>query len=201
MLNRLLYEFYKSPNNGRQIASLGDGRRVLLVHSEIAGPATLRLMVARHQTPQSIADFDDAGVLAGRDSIVPDGGPWGFGGSMVVAGNAIHAAWTGPHGIEHARATWVGKRLHWDPARHIFEGDYWLGDLFLVGKQLALSWHRTDDRQNESVGVVWLKETRWQVQQLQRVGHDLCETVRPATHLLCAGVVFTRFVRGLAMSV
>jgi hypothetical protein len=168
MLNRLLYEFYKSPNNGRQIASLGDGRRVLLVHSEIAGPATLRLMVARHETPRSIADFDDAGVLAGPDSIVPDGGPWGFGGSMVVAGNEIHVAWTGPHGIQHARATLVGNRFRWDRARQIFEGDYWLGDLFKVGKQLALAWHRTDDRQNESVGVAWLKGTRWQVQELQR---------------------------------
>ena len=36
MLNRLLYEYYKSPNNGRQVASLPDGRRVLLVHSEMS---------------------------------------------------------------------------------------------------------------------------------------------------------------------
>ena len=76
MLNRLLYEFYKSPNNGRQITSLPDGRRLLLVHSEIAGPATLRLMVARRDKPHNIADFEDAGVLAGPDGIVPDAGPW-----------------------------------------------------------------------------------------------------------------------------
>ena len=46
MLNRLLYEFYKSPNNGRQIAMGTDGRRLLLVHSEVMGPARLSLRLA-----------------------------------------------------------------------------------------------------------------------------------------------------------
>ncbi len=38
MLNRLLYEFYKSPNNSKQIALGIDGRRLLLAHSELMGP-------------------------------------------------------------------------------------------------------------------------------------------------------------------
>ena len=37
MLNRLVLELLKSPNNGRKIARLPDGRWLLLAHSEIMG--------------------------------------------------------------------------------------------------------------------------------------------------------------------
>ena len=47
-INRLLLEFYKSPNNGRQIATASDGRRLLLVHSKVAGLARIHLW--REQT-------------------------------------------------------------------------------------------------------------------------------------------------------
>ncbi|MAG94412.1 MAG: hypothetical protein CMJ48_11775 [Planctomycetaceae bacterium] len=167
MLNRLLYEFYKSANNGRQIASLPDGRRLLLVHSEITGPATLRLMLARREAPQGMADFEDVGALVGPDPIVPDAGPWGFGGSMVVVADTLHVAWTGPHGIQYARATWAGDKFRWDRARPAVEGDYWLGDLFVVGNGLALTWHQIHDRQNESVGIGWF-DGEWHCSDVQR---------------------------------
>ncbi len=170
MLNRLLLEFFKSPNNGRQVASRPDGRRLLLVHSEIAGPSELRLMVARRETPRNLADFEDLAVLTGPDSVVPDAGPWGFGGSLVSIGDKLHVAWTGPHGIQYTRATLADKKLKWDRARHAVEGDYRLGDLLVVDKQLALTWHQARDRQHESVGVAYLKGTRWRLQEVHRAG-------------------------------
>ncbi|MDP6466318.1 MAG: hypothetical protein QF918_01170 [Pirellulaceae bacterium] len=167
MLNRLLYEFYKSPNNGRKIASLPDGRRLLLVHSEITGPATLRLMVARRETPHNIADFEDVGVLAGPDAIVPNAGPWGFGGSMLAIGDTLHVAWTGPHGIQYTRAMLIGNDLRWDRVQDAVEGDYWLGDMFVVGQRLALTWHQIHDRQSESVGIGQFNG-KWHHREIQR---------------------------------
>ncbi len=167
MLNRLLYEYYKSPNNGRQLASLQDGRRVLLVHSEMSGPSTLRLLLARHDAPREITDFEDLGTLTGPKSIPDDAGPWGSGGSLVIVDDTLHAAWTGPHGIQYVRATWTGKRFRWGRVRQILEGDYWLGDLFSIGTHVALTYHRVHDRQTESVGVGRL-DRKWQFTEVHR---------------------------------
>ena len=105
MLNRLLLEFLKSPNNGRQIARLPDGRWLILTHSEIMGPTELRLMVSRDATtPSSLKEFVDLGVLVGSNGSVPECGPWGLGGCLAVAGERMHLAWTGPHGIEYSHA-------------------------------------------------------------------------------------------------
>ena len=173
MLNRLLYEYYKSPNNGRQVTSLPDGRRVLLVHSEMTGPSTLRLLLARGDTPQAIADFDDVGTLTGPESIAAGAGPWGLGGSLVAVDNILHVAWTGPHGIQYTRATWTGRKLRWDRAQQALEGDYWLGDLFTIGKQVALTYHRVHDRQTESVGVGRLDRKRRELHTAEQlVAHE-----------------------------
>ena len=67
MLNRLLYEFFKSPNNSKQIAMGPDGRRLLLVHSEIMGPARLSLKRACTQEPKSLGDFDEHRDVDGSD--------------------------------------------------------------------------------------------------------------------------------------
>ena len=70
MLNRLLLEFFKSPNNGRQVARLPDGRWLLLTHSEIMGPAELRLLVSRDATAaSSLADFEEVAPLVGPNGI------------------------------------------------------------------------------------------------------------------------------------
>jgi len=68
MLNRLLLEFYKSPNNGKQVAALPDGRRLLLIHSEIMGPATLELKIARDQQPTRFANSSELASGMVRDS-------------------------------------------------------------------------------------------------------------------------------------
>ena len=111
MLNRLLQEFYKSPNNGRQIVALADGGRLVLTHSEIMGPAILRLSVSRSESPLSLADFDDAGILVGPNSAIADGGPWGLGGSMLRIKNSLHLGWTGPHGIAVAQGEIQDKKI------------------------------------------------------------------------------------------
>ena len=167
MLNRALYEFYQSPNNGKQIAALPDGRRLLIVHSENSGPTTLRLMVARKEEPKSMVDFEEVGILAGPDSIVPDSAQSGFGGSMVVVGDTLYVAWTGPKGVQYTSASLANKKFKWNPARYVVEGKYWLGDLFVVGKQVALTWHQIHDRQNESIGIGWFDE-KWHRKEIHR---------------------------------
>ncbi len=167
ILNRALYEFYKSPNNGKQIASLPDGRSLLLVHSRNSGPATLRLMMARNMEPGNMADFEEVGILAGSGSVVPDASPSGYGGSMVVIGDTLHVAWTGPKGIQYTRAKLAGKKFKWESATHVLEGDYWLGDLFVIGKQVALTWHQIHDRQSESIGINWFDD-EWRHQEINR---------------------------------
>ena len=168
MLNRLLYEFYKSPNNSRQIAIGIDGRRLLLVHSEIMGPARLSLKRAGAREPKTLAAFEDLGCLVGPEGQVPNCGPWGFGGCLAAADETLHLAWTGPNGICWSQASIRGEALHWSANQTILSGDYWLGDLFQVGSMLGLTYHLIHSRQSESVGVAWLKGSRWEVQEFHR---------------------------------
>lgn len=167
MLNRALYEFYKSPNNGKQMAVLPDGRRLLLVHSENSGPAVLRLMVAKSGTPENIADFEEVGILAGPKSIVPDAASVGFGGSMAVVGDTLHVAWTGAKGVQYTRASLRGRKFSWEPARYVAKGNFWLGDLFVVGKEVALTWHQIHDRLSESIGISWF-DGEWRRKEIHR---------------------------------
>ena len=153
MLNRPLLEFLRSPNNGRQVARLNDGRWLLLTHSEIMGPAELRLLMSRNATPpSSLKDFEDVGRLVGPNGKVPGSGPWGLGGCIVVVGETLHLAWTGPHGIQVSRARVKDKPV-WNRARTIREGDCCLGDLFATGQGIALTWQHAHDRGTESVGL------------------------------------------------
>ena len=167
MLNRLLLELLKSPNNGRQITRLPDGRWLLLAHSEIMGPAELSLMVSRSdRTPNSLAEFSDATSLIGVGGAVPGCGPWGLGGSLIVSGKMMHLAWTGPHGIQYSRAR-ARDKPEWTPARTILAGDCWLGDLFTRGQTIAVTYHQTHDRQTESVGICW-HDRDWRTREIQR---------------------------------
>jgi len=167
MLNRLLLQFYTSPNNGKQVASLPDRRRVLLLHSEIMGPATIDVKVSRDPQPTRLANFQDVARVVGPDSQVPQSGPWGLGGSIVVIGDTLHLAWTGPHGISYTQAVINGDRWSWNHPRIILDGDYRLGDLFQIGESLALTYHQVHDRQTESIGVYWPDGSRPQ-QEIQR---------------------------------
>jgi len=168
MLNRLLYEFYKSPNNGRQFATVPDGRRLLLVHSEIMGPARLSLKRARVREPKTLADFEDVGCLVGPEGRIPDCGLSGFGGCLAAVDKTLHLAWTGPHGICWSQASVGDEAIRWSRSQTILSGDYWLGDLFQAGSTLGLTYHLIHDRKTESVGVAWLKGGRWETQEFHR---------------------------------
>ena len=153
MLNRQLLDVLKSPNNGRQVARLSDGRWLLLTHSEMMGPAELRLLMSRSDAaPTSLEDFVDVGLLVGANGTVPGSGPWGLGGCVVLESETLHLAWTGPHGIQYSQAR-VEQKPEWVRARTIREGDYCLGDLFATDQGIALTWQQTHDRQTESVGI------------------------------------------------
>jgi hypothetical protein len=167
MLNRLLYELFKAPNNGRQIATMPDGRRLLLIHSEVLGPATLRLRIARREEPEQLADFEDLGLVVGPGCQVPDGGPWGFGGCLAVISRTVHLAWTGPHGIHATNGQLAGGRFQWEKAQIVLDGDYWLGDLFPVGNRIALTYRQALDRQTEAVGLAWF-DGRWRTREVHR---------------------------------
>ena len=167
MLNRRLLEFLKSPNNGRQVTRLPDGRWLLLTHSEIMGPAELRLRVSRDGTaPASLDEFEDLGSLVGAKGQVPACGPWGLGGCILVTGKTLHLAWTGPHGIQYSQ-TPIKEKFTWSRARTIREGDCLLGDLFIAGQGVAVTWQQTHDRQTESVGIS-RSERSWKSRKLHR---------------------------------
>lgn len=176
MLNRLLIELFKSPNNGRQIAILPSGRRLLLTHSGVSGPAELRLWGAKQPaaasvrgdstTPASLSDFEDLGPLVGISGAVPDGGPWGFGGSLIRARDSLHLSWTSPHGVAYSSAK-VSDKPDWSPAESVCPGECLLGDLFAVGGQVALTYQQTHDRQTESVGMAWL-DGKWKTKEVDR---------------------------------
>lgn len=168
MLNRLLLEFFKSPNNGRQIATLPTGQRLLLMHSEIMGPAELRMLVAKRpgSGPASLRDFDDLGPLVGANGAVPDAGPWAFGGSLIHHAETLHLAWTGPHGVAYSRAMAIEKPK-WSRARFVCEGECLLGDLFVAAGRIALTYHQTHDRQTHSVGIRWL-DGGWRTHEVHR---------------------------------
>ncbi|MBM4049234.1 MAG: hypothetical protein FJ279_29385, partial [Planctomycetes bacterium] len=84
MLNRLLQRFYRSPNNGKQLAALPDGRRLALLHSQIMGPCTLSLRMAGGREPKRLADFGPPVTVVGPGGIIPSAGAWAFGGSIAV---------------------------------------------------------------------------------------------------------------------
>ena len=168
MLNRLLYEFYTSPDNGRQMATGIDGHRWVLVHSEIMGPDRLSLKRALVREPKTLADFEDLGCLVGPEGQIPGCGPWGFGGCLIAANETLHLAWTGPHGICRSQASIRDEVICWNRSQTVLSGPYWLGDLFQAGPTLGLTYHLIHDRESESIGVAWLRASRWDVQELHR---------------------------------
>jgi len=167
MLNRLLFEHYKSPNNGKQVRRVADGRPLLLVHSEIAGASGIALKVARDSTPKCMADFVEVAELVGPAGVVPDGGEWGFGASMVMADGRLHVAWSGEGGIRITSCSLDDLAGGWEPAATL-EGPYWLGDLFLAAQRLHLTYHCVHDRNTESVGIAWWEGGRWQWREVYR---------------------------------
>jgi len=179
MLNILLYEFYKSPNSGKQVASLLDGRRLLLVHSQIMGPATFKLKLAKDICPRTMADFDDVAELVGPEGVIPGCGEWGFGGSMTMANGVLYVAWTGEQGIYYSSAKLDALASGWQKAQIVLAGNYWLGDILFARGMPHLTYHFIHDRvakwrgeavvhNTESVGIAWLEGGEWRQREVYR---------------------------------
>ena len=86
-INRLLLEFYQSPNNGRQIATTSDGRRLLLVHSKVAGLAKIHLWRGKTAGADRLDDFEDVGQIVGPETRIREAGKSGFGACCVCITN------------------------------------------------------------------------------------------------------------------
>ena len=78
-INRLLLEFYQSPNNGRQIATTSDGRRLLLVHSKVAGLAKIHLWRGQTAGADRLDGFEEVGQIVGPETQIRGGSKSGFG--------------------------------------------------------------------------------------------------------------------------
>ena len=170
MLNRLLREFYKSPNNGRQVVGLPGGHRLLITHSKIMGPAGVQLRRSMEDAPERLPDFDHVVELIGPAGVIPDGGEWGFGASAVVTDGAVHVAWTGENGIAYSTAPLHGLDRAWSPMEYITEGNVQLGDVFVVDGVVHVTTHRIRDRHDESVNIAWRDGHVWHVREVHRGG-------------------------------
>lgn len=164
-INRLLLEFYKSPNNGRQVATLSDGRRVLLVHSEVAGPCQIELWRERETGAKRLGRYERVSQTVGPSGI-QGAEKTGFGGCCIWHDDRLLVAWTADEGIASANARFDEKTVRWSPAENLLRGQYLLGDLIPCHVPIA-TWHCTHSRNEESVGIVSLTGDRQQ-HELQR---------------------------------
>ena len=176
-INRLLLEFYKSPNNGRQIATTSDGRRLLLVHSEVAGLARIHLWREQTAGADRLDGFQDVGQIVGPETRIREAGESGFGACCVWHDDRLLVAWSAAEGIVSASGRFVAKAVKWSPAETVVPGKYRLGDLLVPEPNLPASgggrkredtavgpenrgpvvtYHRTHSRDEESVGVMSL---------------------------------------------
>ena len=128
-INRLLLEFYQSPNNGRQIATMSDGRRLLLVHSKVAGQAKIHLWRERAARAASLDGFDNGGQIVGPETRIKGASKSGFGACCVWHHDRLLVAWSAADGIVSANASVPAKTFAWTPAEMVPRGKYRLGDL------------------------------------------------------------------------
>ena len=170
MLNRLLQEFYQSPNNGRQVVGLPDGGRLLVTHSKAMGPSAVRVRRSHVESPARLPDFEDMVEVIGPNGVIPDSGMWGFGASAVVVGGTLHLAWTCEEGIGYSTAPLHGLYRQWSPMDVAVSGDVMLGDLFVAGGRACITTRRIHDRQTESVGLAWRDGEVWHVREVERGG-------------------------------
>ena len=168
MLNRLLQEFYQAPNNGRQLASLPDGRRLLVTHTRVSGPAQIGVCSGAVDSLR-LADFSSNTVLVGEDGGIDGAGSSGLGAcAQVDDRGVVHLAWTATDGIRHAQAEAnfldAGE---WTAANTVVSGEVWLGDLLQSGRGLhALYREAGPTRDEEGIGLAYLCENEWQTRRL-----------------------------------
>ena len=187
-INRLLLEFYQSPNNGRQIATTSDGRRLLLVHSKVAGHAKIHLWREQVVGAERLDGFDDVGQIVGPEAQIRDAGKSGFGACCVWYNNRLLVAWSAAEGIVSASGRFTTQAVEWSPAETVLPGKYRLGDLLVpepnsrglggrpktaasaLGSEKCepvVTYHCTHSRDEESVGIVSLTGDRLR-QEIQR---------------------------------
>lgn len=161
---------YQSPNNGKQVAELSDGRHLVLVHSTMAEFPTISLWRSQSATPVRFADFERVAELVGPKGSLEGAGPCGYGGCLVVIGNRLHLGWTVPGGlgIEYSIGEIQGEEISWSPVKTIVEGDARLGDLVSVGGSIVLTWQQTHNKSDASVGLARLDGQTWRVREVHR---------------------------------
>lgn len=168
MMNRKLQELYQSPNNGKQLVELADGRRLVLVHCSEEGFPAISLWRSQSAAPNCFANFEQGTELAG-----PGSGLAGYGGSLVLTEDRLHFACTMPYrlGIQYRSAKIGGDSLPWSPAEKVIEGDMRLGDLVVSdGGTPAMVWQRRGKDSDDSVGVAWPHGDGWKTQQVHSGG-------------------------------
>ncbi|HAA51364.1 MAG TPA: hypothetical protein DCE43_16725, partial [Planctomycetaceae bacterium] len=176
-INRLLLEFYRSPNNGRQIATTSDGRRLLVLHSKVAGLAEIQLWRETTVGADRLDGFENVGQIVGPKTRVREAGESGFGGCCVWHDDRLLVAWSAAEGIASASGRFTAKTVNWSPAETVLPGNCRLGDLLVPAAHVVASdgrpgrgaaavgperrgpvvtYHRTHSRDEESVGVMSL---------------------------------------------
>lgn len=134
MLNRILQQHYRAPNNGRKLAALTDGRLAAVHHHHPWEPSPLRLLVGDAEALRSRLTLSRlaAAPLPGR----------AIGGSIAISGGNLVLAWTGDAGIGWTRCpiTALDDAGAWaQPEIIVRSAGAWLGDLVTAGDRLLLT--------------------------------------------------------------
>lgn len=171
MLNRLLQEFYKSPNNGRQIVQLDDRTRLVLTHSKISGPCEIGLRAIPDKRADDLASVRGVDLVGTRSQI---GVPTELGlGACILRDNDdhLHLMWTSRGGLQHTQASLraVTDPASWSPPEPVISGDAWLGDVLQIGDWPSLL-YRYGQEGADGICVAYLKNGRWNTSQLWMMG-------------------------------
>ncbi len=167
MLNRLLQEFYQSPNNGKQIARLNDEARLLVTHSEISGTCEIGVRAVSASRVDDLTELTGGFDLVGRHSCIGSD-QRGFGGCVLTDDDErVHVAWTTPRGIRHTHAHGPAAMdpSAWSQPEYAVPGDAWLGDFLRIGDWSFLLYRVAD-----GIGLAILQEGCWTSRDLWEVG-------------------------------
>lgn len=149
MLNRILQRFYSTPNNGKQILSLGDGRRLVLCPSHPWEASCYSLLVSKHSEPKAISDFKPLPFrpLEKRRCL---------GGCLCTTTDVtLNIAWSGSDGIYHASATSQLEIVN-EGRAVVPESGALLGDMLPIERHIYLFYRRPLGSKGDALGVAVL---------------------------------------------
>ena len=174
MLNRLLQKFYRSPNNGKQVGTLPDGRRFLCRHSEIAGPCAISICVSSTEQPHRNDDFgQEVLLIGGSDALAGADAPGYAACALCTPDDRLHLVWTTEGRILHASAPIenVLEKDAWSESDTVVEGDVWLGDFCLLESEPCAVFRRGERNETEEgIGIAKLSGEQWQTSKLWTTG-------------------------------